>query len=163
MINNRKAGAPASTEVVVSNHIRSTASALGQSEHPGMKHIRLVEHNFWTKGPAGWHECLVFKPATQNIGDSITPESPLKTLEVPGAAANDKSAWNLMRGNAETLPVVLGSLLQGLDLLYQVGVVHTGKYPFPSLSRLPQVRKRVPMHISFDNMTMMSKAYHKVN
>lgn len=92
-------------EMAISNHFKSI-----HTDHPGKSRMRIAVEDFEVKGPHGVHQCLVFPCLGENLAnlrDLFEDRSLDKTL----------------------LQQFLYIILQGLDFMHQVGVVHTDLSP----------------------------------
>jgi len=76
-------------------------------QHPGFKCVRVMLDNFWIEGPKGCHQVFVFAPLGLNYTD-FRNRFPEKVLE------------------KHLFQQAMLLILLGLDVLHQLGVVHTG-------------------------------------
>lgn len=96
-------GQDESNESAISQHIKS----FNDDVHPGKHRLRVTLHDFHVRGPYGAHQCLVF-PA---LGRTL---------------AQVRDVFEDGRLDKLLLQSFLYPILQGLDFLHQIGVIHTG-------------------------------------
>lgn len=96
-------GSDESNESAISQHIKSFDDGV----HPGKHRLRVTSDDFHVRGPHGTHQCLVF-PA---LGRTL---------------AQIRDVFEDRRLDKFLLQRFLYPILQGLDFLHQIGVIHTG-------------------------------------
>jgi serine/threonine-protein kinase SRPK3 len=82
----------------------------GDVNHPGYKHISILEEFFTHQGPNGSHICLVFKV----MGESMSTFRELFDTMIPTPLVHRFTM----------------QLLQALDFAYKRVVIHTGMLPY---------------------------------
>ncbi|KLJ08671.1 hypothetical protein EMPG_15875 [Blastomyces silverae] len=97
--------AQSTNEVAVARHIRAT-----DYDHPGDRYLRLILREFTIHGPGGEHRCLLYTPQGMTFTEfrNLLPNRVLNKVLL-------QQSYQL--------------ILIGLDLLHQLGVVHTDISP----------------------------------
>ncbi|EEQ86727.2 serine/threonine protein kinase [Blastomyces dermatitidis ER-3] len=97
--------AQSTNEAAVTRHIRAS-----DYEHPGDRYLRLILREFTIHGPGGEHRCLLYTPQGMTFKEfrNLLPNRLL---------------------NKALLQQTYQLILIGLDLLHQLGVVHTDISP----------------------------------